>query len=280
MEDILLPCGQCIGCKLLRSMSWAARCQHEISLNQDNCFITLTYNDKNLPDDNSLCKKHFQTFMKKFRTEISPLKIRYFMAGEYGDETWRPHYHAIIFNFNFPDRIQANQGTENPYYISSFLSSLWKKGNHIITDANYETAAYVARYCTKKITGEKAHDHYNRLIIDWNEFTGEIFNYQESQLLPEYSASSNRPAIGKEWYEKYKTDCYPSDFLIVSGRKQPIPKYYDKLLEREDEYLYALQKGKRKIQAALHPQETTFERLDQRNKCKVQQANTLMRNKI
>lgn len=281
MEEIKLPCGQCIGCRLLRSVSWAARCMHEIQLHEENCFITLTYDDEHLPDDYSLRKEDFQKFLKRLRKEIYPRKIRYFMCGEYGDDSWRPHYHAIIFNYSFPDkqRVQIRE-VENPYYISDQLSSLWPYGYHMVAEANFDTAAYVARYCTKKITGEKAESHYNRVITDWNEFTGEITHFQEVDLVPEYATQSKRPAIGKDWYQRYKGDCFPSDFLIVDGRKVPVPRYYDKLLEREDEYLLALQKQKRKFKAIERAEDNTFYRLYQRQIAKEAQTKTLKRNKI
>jgi len=281
MEELDVPCGQCIGCKLLRSIAWASRCMHEIQLHEQNCFITLTYDDEHMPSDYSLRKEDFQKFMKRLRHAIKPRKIRYFMCGEYGEESWRPHYHAIIFNYSFPDKLRVQmREVENPYYISTELSSLWPYGHHIIAEANFDTAAYVARYCTKKITGEKAHDHYNRIILDWNEFTGEIFHYQEVDLEPEYATMSKKPAIGKEWFDKYKSDCYPSDFLIVDGRKVPIPKYYDKLLEMENAYLLKQQKAVRKVNAMLHPEENTFMRLYQREKAKKAQIKSLARNKI
>ena len=254
---------------------------HEIQLHDDNCFITLTYDDEHMPSDYSLRKEDFQKFLKRLRDHIKPKKIRYFMCGEYGEDSWRPHYHAIIFNYDFPDKLRVqSKEVDNPYYISPELSSLWPYGYHIIAEANFDTAAYVARYCTKKITGDKAETHYHRTILDWNEFTGEIYHYEEVQLEPEYATMSKKPAIGKEWFDKYKTDCYPSDFLIVDGRKVPIPKYYDKLLEIENEYLLKQQKAVRKVKAMLHPEEQTFMRLYQREKAKKAQFNTLKRNKI
>lgn len=280
-EAIKLPCGQCIGCKLLRSVNWAIRCEHEMTLHDDNCFITLTYDDKHLPNDHSLNKPHFQNFLKRFRKDISPKKIRYFMCGEYGDETWRPHYHAIIFGYDFPDKIRVqSKDVMNPYFLSAQLSSLWTKGNHMIANATFETAAYVARYCTKKITGEKAEEHYRRTIMDFNEVTGELYEYLEADLEPEYATMSRRPGIGKDWYEQFKMDCYPSNFLVRNGSKLPIPRYYDKLLEREDEVQHAFIKGKRKVAAMLRKEDSTPDRLRARELCKTKQAETLTRSKI
>ena len=291
IEKIQLPCGQCIGCKTIRSLSWALRCTHEMSLHDRNCFITLTYDDKHLPqnyslDDPSLRKvgkSPFQLFIKRFRKSISPIKIRYFMCGEYGDDSWRPHYHAIIFGYDFPDKIRV-QSTDvaNPYFISPLLSKLWPMGFHIIAEANFDTAAYVARYCLKKITGENAVSHYYRSIVDgFNPYTGEFDSWREVELVPEYATMSRRPAIGKGWYEKFKMDCYPSDYLIVDGRKVPIPKYYDKLLELEDEYTHAAIKTKRELRIALMDEsEKSRERLKQKEAVKKAQSQSLTRIKI
>lgn len=289
MERIQLPCGQCIGCKLLRSIAWASRCMNEMQQHDESCFITLTYDDEHLPynlslpsvDERKEGKADFQKFFRDLRYAISPAKIKYFLCGEYGDESWRPHYHAIIFGYAFPDRVQVQaQDVSNPYFISPTLSGLWPYGYHIIAEANFDTAAYVARYCTKKITGDKADGHYHRTILDWNEFTGEIFEYRETQLEPEFATMSRRPAIGKEWFSRWKNDLYPSDFLIVDGRKVPVPRYYDKLLEMEDEYKLQQQKAVRKIKAMENSAETTLARLRTREECKEAQAKTLRRDRI
>lgn len=252
-----------------------------MSLHEDNCFITLTYSDPNLPYDHSLKRSHFVNFMKRLRKKIHPKKVRYFMCGEYGDQSWRPHYHAILFGYNFPDKIRVqSKDVENPYYLSTLLTKLWPLGNHMIADATYETAAYVARYCTKKITGEKAEAHYNRQIMDFNETTGELNSFLETQLEPEYATMSRKPGIGKHWYEKFKQDCYPSNYLVRNGNKLPIPKYYDKLLEREDETKLAAIKMSRKIKAMQNKSDSTLDRLRAREHCKTKQAETLQRNKI
>ena len=290
---------------------------HELQTTENNqaCFITLTYDDNHLPKDHSLNKEHFQDFLKRFRKSINkqygskineegvrvPVNpIRYFMAGEYGDHSWRPHYHAILFGYDFTEPIEYRGElhqerkqlqylqTDNPYYISSYLSALWPFGNHIITNCTYETAAYTARYVVKKVTGEQAEDHYNRFIWEWNEFTGEIYNMQEVNLQPEYATMSRggttskgkAGGIGSKWFEKYKSDCYPSNYLIHNGSKLPIPKYYDTLLEREDETLLAQVKINRELALAARAADLTPEMLKKRLYYKEQQTKTLKRGAI
>jgi len=281
MQDIQLPCGQCIGCRLSRSIMWATRCMHESQLHEANCFITLTYDEHHLPDNHTLDHDYFQKFMKRLRKEISPTKVRYFMCGEYGDDSWRPHFHAILFGYDFPDKIEYTIGeNENPYYISELLYKLWPYGFHTIGECTFETAAYVARYCVKKITGDDAEAHYNRILTDWNEVTGEITFMQEVDLQPEYARMSTNPGIGKEWFNQFKSELYPSNFIITpNGKKVSIPHYYDKLQEDENEFILKQVKQQRKIAAQLHSQENTLLRLRAREFCKKAQAKQLTRNK-
>ena len=159
---VTVPCGRCIGCRLERSRSWAVRCTHEASLYEKNCFITLTYNQENLPLSGTLVVKHFQNFMKKLRRTYGP-GIRFFHCGEYGEQLKRPHYHACLFNHDFPDKQYWKDIRDNKYYLSKSLEEIWGKGFCSITDLTFKTAAYAARYITKKITGEKADTHYETM---------------------------------------------------------------------------------------------------------------------
>jgi len=280
-KELDLPCGQCIGCRLSHANQWAIRCYHESTLHDTNCFITLTYDDKHLPNDYSLRKDHAQKFIKRLRKTLYPKKISYYLCGEYGDTTWRPHFHALIFGYDFPDKIKIqNTEVENPYYLSQTLTKLWNKGNHLIADVSPENCAYTTRYCVKKITGDAQKDHYTRTIIDIEPVTGEVLHYAENvELEPEFALMSRKPAIGKNWYAKYKSDCYPSSYLVTNGKKHGIPKYYDKLLQEEDEARLQQIKLKRKFKAAKRAADQTRARLFEIEKCKTQQQKTLKRNK-
>ena len=116
-----VPCGRCIGCRLDRSRDWALRCVHEASLYEFNCFITLTFDDSKLPTCND-CRKvescvanrdagsslrvcDFQNFMKRLRQFVAPVKIKFFHCGEYGAKLSRPHHHACLFGYDFPDKV-------------------------------------------------------------------------------------------------------------------------------------------------------------------------------
>lgn len=264
-----LPCGQCIGCRLEKSRQWAIRCVHEAQLHKENCFITLTYDDKHLPEDQSLNLKHFQLFMKRLRKQFTGKKIRFFHCGEYGDINKRPHYHAILFGLDFQDKQLISQREGVDLYTSKTLEKLWKKGYVTLGHVTFESAAYVARYITKKVTGEDAENHYKIL----NTSTGEL-----TSIEPEYATMSRRPGIGKQWIEKYQDDIYPKDFTTIRGKKIKPPKFYDKYLEETHSELYEKIKGARIRQAKKHPENNTYERLEVREKCKKIQVKQLKRN--
>ncbi|AJK28310.1 putative replication initiation protein [Eel River basin pequenovirus] len=262
-----LPCGQCIGCRLEKSRQWAMRCMHEASLHDDNCFITLTYNDENLPENGSLDVSHFQKFMKRLRERIG-VSIRFFHCGEYGDTTLRPHYHALIFGYDFPDKTLWSIRNGNRLYVSPFLDKVWKKGHTSVGSLTFESAAYVARYAMKKVTGEQAQEHYR--IADPK--TGEVFD-----RLPEYTTMSLRPAIAAGWYKSFKSDVYPRDYVVVNGVKVKPPRFYDILYEIDDPPSFEKIKRARKRAALLHKQNNTPERLRVRERVLKAKISTLKR---
>lgn len=263
----LLPCQRCIGCRLERSRNWAARILHEAQLHADNMFITLTYNDEHLPPGGTLIKKDFQDFMKRLRKGRAPL--RYFHCGEYGDDNKRPHYHAILFGVAFADqKIHRRNDQGDRIYTSETLAKLWGKGFVEIGDVTFSSAAYVARYCVKKINGPQSLSHYR--VVDLG--TGEITDRE-----PEYGTMSLKPGIGAGWFDKFKTDAYPSDFIIVQGKKMKPPKYYDQLLEREDPALLEVMKETRRAYGDRQSHNNTTARLRVRETVKRAAISTLKR---
>jgi len=261
-----VPCGQCIGCRLERSRQWAIRCSHEASLHQNNCFITLTYDNKHLPKSGSLTKTHFQKFMKRLRKKFGK-GVRYYQCGEYGEQFHRPHYHACLFNFDFPDKTLWKQVRGNKLYHSPILQKIWGKGFCSIGEVTFESAAYVARYITKKINGDLAEDHYSYV----NAY-GEIKSRQ-----PEYTTMSRKPGIGKNWLEKYITDVYPSDFVVMRNKKMRPPRYYDSLYEiKYPEFLKKI-KNARKREGLKHSDNNTYERLKVREEVQLSKFKQLKR---
>jgi len=270
LRQLELPCGQCRGCRLERSRQWAIRCMHEASLYKNNCFITLTYNDDHVPEDYSLKYGDFQKFMKRLRKRFTGIQpsatpgsgdkypIRFYMAGEYGENFGRPHFHACLFNIDFQDKVLW-QKTESgsKIYRSAALEELWPFGYSSIGDVNFQSAAYVARYIMKKVTGDMADQHYEEV----NFSTGEII-----KRTPEFNKMSLKPGIGADWLQRYKEDVYPHDYVIVNGKKCKPPKFYDKKYSEEFPWEFDQIAFEREMQARLRILDNSPERLEVKEK--------------
>jgi len=266
-EALKLPCGQCVGCRLERSRQWAIRCMHEAQCHKENSFITLTYNNENLPADKSLCLRDFQLFMKKLRKKRG--FVRFYHCGEYGPTLGRPHYHACIFGLDWPDKKLFKIINGERLYVSEELTTLWGKGHATTGTVTFESAAYVARYIMKKVNGDAAKDHYDRIDPE----TGEI-----TRLKPEYTTMSRRPGIGSDWFDKYHTDVYPHDRVIVRGRAMRPPKFYDTRYEILDPISFDQLKQNRILNAKNHIDNNTPDRLQTRERVQLASLKNLPRN--
>jgi len=241
-------------------------------MHQDNYYLTLTYAPEHLPMHGTLKHKDFQSFMKRYRKKyvryaynlakgkteaVNP--IRYYMCGEYGETTFRPHYHAAIFGHAFTDlEYLGKSASGSPMWRSPQFGDLWPLGHHTIQQLTFSSAAYIARYIMKKITGPEAPEYYTRhdpITDQWVE------------VEPEYNRMSTNPGIGKSWFDEFhQTDAYSKDHLVHDGRKLPIPRYYDKLLGKENEKALRKVKQSRKAKAAERSADNTWERLATREK--------------
>ena len=241
-EHIRVQCGRCIGCRMNYAQEWAIRISHEVQTHEQEgkqcIFLTLTYNETFLPDNESISKKSIQLFMKRLRKKFPKQCIRYYAVGEYGEKTKRPHYHMILFNSPFQDfKLWKLTKTGYPLYTSPTLDDLWscpktkeQYGYANFGSVTYESAAYVARYSTKKQYGASAKEHYEHVTR-----YGELVN-----LEPEFALMSQKPRIGEKWLRKYATDIFPSDFCLrhstKSGKKliTKVPTAYFRMLEELD----------------------------------------------
>jgi hypothetical protein len=257
-RPITLPCGNCIGCRLDKARTWALRNYHESQMSSGSCFITLTFGDeatidnvfrldqfKNLSRNakfkearkrvNTLVRGDFSAFIKRLRKELREgyeyydengirrffrlrRGLRFYACGEYGDLNFRPHYHALIYNFDFPGKKYIATERGNVYWTHPVLERAWGYGFVYISDFTINTSSYVSRYVTKKING--------RLKDEW--YRG---------LEPEYQVCSNRPGIGRSWFDKFHKDVYPTDEVLYPTRKgkqvkMKPPKYYDALYDK------------------------------------------------
>ncbi|ALS03507.1 VP4 [Gokushovirus WZ-2015a] len=250
-----IPCGNCIGCRLDYSRTWADRCMLEMVDHDNSYFLTITYDDIHVPRTEyidydtgaiepvmTLRKRDWQLFMKRLRKAYSKKydnKLRFYMAGEYGDQSARPHYHAIVFGLSLDDLQFYKFDGEFRYYTSEFLQKCWtddegnSKGYIVVAKANWQTCAYTARYVTKKLKGKAA------------QF------YKDYNIEPEFALMSRRPGIARNYFDEHGTALFDYDSIYLAtengSREIRPPKYFKNLLDKVDSDLYNLNKEKNKI---------------------------------
>lgn len=218
-----------------------------------NSFLTLTYRDDSLPVDKSLHVKHWQDFAKRLR-KTHP--FRFFHCGEYS-ASWRPHYHAACFGQDFIEDREFYRETESGHQIhtSATLDKAWGHGQCFIGELTFESAAYVARYVMKKMNGDRKWDHYGYTV---DTKTGELLG---TVLKPEYTTMSRSPGLGKTWIDKFMSDVYPSDFVIINGHAARPPKFYDTQYAKTDSAGWRKILKKRMLQGDKYADDQTPERL-------------------
>ena len=290
-EIQLVPCGKCEHCRVNQSRDWATRVFHEMQINPIGCFVTLTINDASMIKKSftrqekrngkeveveypaySVYPRTLQLFIKRLRKAIAIKegrkkhyqKFKYLACGEYGESYLRPHYHLVIMGYDFPDKKHWQVSDSGaPIYRSRLLESTWTYGYSSIGEANWRTAAYIARYTLKKRKDPQA---YQRI----NTETGEIHN-----LRPEFLLMSK--GIGQDWWNKYRVDT-DKDYLIVDGDKTVrVPRYYDKLREKFDSESLAEIKAEREKEAIKRQAEDIDTRKLARREVKAAQVKMLKR---
>lgn len=248
VKSLWLSCEQCAGCRLRRSREWALRCMHEAQNHELNSFVTLTYAES----PSSLVYRDFQLFMKRLRkAHRSP--VRFFMCGEYGDQNWRPHFHALLFGVGFTDRkYLGTTGAGFKLFRSAGVERLWPYGMSSVGDVSFQSAGYVARYAFKKITGQAAVEHYACVDVE----TGEVL-----RRVPEFAHMSLKPGIGSVWYNDYKSQTFPRDYVVMRGKKFSVPRYYKRKFKRESPADAEWLEYQREQDALRYLEDNTAERL-------------------
>lgn len=218
---VVIPCGKCFGCLMTRAFYWSVRCTCESLFYDESYFVTLTYDNENLPFDRELCRAHFQSFMKRLRWHFRDYKLKVFYCGEYGDKRHRPHYHAIIFGLPlkkenvvvFPADV-SKRGNIN--YACPLLDKIWQKGFTRVGTFTHHSASYVAQYTLKK------HD-------------ASMSAFLSRKRVKPFVGASNRNAIGFDFFMKYHSEIYrrgffrPFDDSDVVVRNLP---YFTRLLQK------------------------------------------------
>lgn len=253
-RPLSLPCNKCIGCKMERARMWSVRICHEASLYDGNWFVTLDYAPESLVSP-SLEYRDFQLFMKRLRKEWRGIHaspngkhpIRFFVAGEYGAQYQRPHWHVILFNVDIPDKVKFCNET----FRSSTLERLWGKGHAVIGSVTPRSAAYVAGYTLFK----KGHAAEYEDMVDVS--TGEVMSRRQ-----EFVRMSTDPGVGFWWYEKFKADLFPGDRAVMSeGGIYKVPRFYMSKFELSNPADAEEVKYERYLRALEHVDDGTPERL-------------------
>ena len=246
---ILVPCGHCIGCRLDYSRQWAERCIHEASSHEFNYFLSLTYDEDNIPIGSkgipTLIKDEISAFMKRLRKYLGP-DIRYFGCGEYGDLSKRPHYHIILFNCKLDDLqerhpikvdgkvkwiYQYDDSGEKLLFSPTVYKAWQGRGTAQIGQVTFESCAYVSRYIVKKQLGVTSSQ------------------YADCGIIPPYVRMSLKPGIGYSWYKEHFEQIYLYDNYILKRGDKAVPvkpgRYCDRLLQDVDQQRFYDLKEKR-----------------------------------
>lgn len=213
---INVPCGKCAACLARKRSDWSFRLHHEVKCSSSCYFITLTYDDLNVPietcADNKVhevvSKEDVQLFMKRLRKSIEPYKIRYFLVSEYGPKTLRPHYHMLLFNFPL----------ELKHKLTDYVYSAWSFGFIRCDPVTPARIHYVTSYC-----------------LD--------YALLPSYLPKNFMLCSRRPGLGSAYLDNDKFVKYHHDTLDGFGHistngthiKTKLPRYLSDKLFSDDE---------------------------------------------
>lgn len=238
-QPIQLPCGKCILCREEHARQWAVRITNEASLWPLNSFVTLTYDDEHLPANEQLNYKDLQDFWKRLRKRVGPL--RYYSVGEYGDKTNRPHYHACIFGHAFEQDRTILRTTPYLLWTNPTLLETWGNGHVSVGALTFQTAQYTASYVTKKLGYKHRYTQLDResgQLVDMVQPRAFISNGGGRQ-------TGRQAAIGKLFLEKHGDNIYAHDRVVINGKPQKPPRYYDNWLKKRSEIALQMVKDQR-----------------------------------
>jgi len=236
-KEVNLPCGVCFGCRMDNSRMWSLRMMHQAKFSSSSYFVTLTYSPEHMPLHGDLNYDHLQDFWKKARHSFQGSEqLRYFACGEYGDQSLRPHYHFAGFDWNIKDLRLFKNTDHGSYFLSDDLASCWGFGHVIVAPLEYQSAAYVARYVTKKMRGKNL-----RFLADEyaDPVTGEVPSYKVERAF-------QSQGLGLKWYQANQQEVWDLDGCLYDNKYMVSPpRYYFKQLEKADPEKAAAIKHKR-----------------------------------
>jgi len=252
-SDVPAPCRDCIACRVNRKRLWQHRLILELKAHEKACFITLTYDEENLPLSGSVSKREVQLFNKNLRDKFPPRSLRYYAVGEYGDQSWRPHYHIAYFGLTCEtlgncnnikktiiEREQKRYHTdqvEPEWYIDKVcdtcqkIEKSWNRGFIDVSPLNATTAAYICGYTVKKMTK----DTDPRLARDHNVYLAPEFSLQSQNI-----GLEGLKIILDEWkqnphFERFLTETGDVPYSLThDGKSYPLGRH---LREKARQYL-------------------------------------------
>lgn len=207
--DQIFDCGKCLHCRKAKSQELAMRCVLHSSLYRENCFLTLTYDEKKEGYHNELQYKDIQLFKKSLRRQMDyhqNKKIQIFNVHEYGKNR-KKHWHLVVFNYTPEDRALFTSKNGIPLYSSESLASLWGHGFITIGDVSEASALYQAQYTQKDFKNGNAGSKQRK-------------------------AKSNHSAIGKEWFLQNYEQVLKLGYVPFNGQKRKVPRYFEKLAHK------------------------------------------------
>jgi len=212
---MFVPCGKCMSCRVARTREWTTRIYHEMGYWSKKCFVTLTYDDENLPEDVSISRRELQLWLKRLRKN-SGKEIRYYACGEYGESFDRPHYHAILFGI----------GSESV----DLIREAWGKGFVKVGSVTRDSIQYVAGYVRKKLNGEKAEEVYKGRQGPFqlqSKCLGLKFALENAeQIQRDLGVSINGQHVGLPRYYRRKLDISQEDLMARSEKSESETRAY------------------------------------------------------
>lgn len=263
-EEILVPCGNCFRCRDRRSNDWIYRLLQEDKRAISSFFVTLTYDNANVPlsqsgllslkyDDVTKFFKRLRYYQTQYRKKWYPEidhdpKIRYYLVGEYGGRTDRPHYHAVVFNV----------------LDAGLFFDAWTAGSVHVGSVSGDSIAYTTKYVMKPqripmFQGDDRVREQSRMSkhIGDNYLTEQMKKWHQQDIERVYVQDGQyKKAMPRYYRDKIYTDTEReqqkfiaedkaeeqffelSDRLEKTGYRMNIHEYIDHIRKKERRKLY------------------------------------------
>lgn len=225
-DGLLVPCGKCMYCRIQARENWTLRILHEINYWKESMFLTLTYDEENVPKDGSLLKSDLQKFFKRLRKNLDnnydKRKIAYFACGEYGEERGRPHYHVLLFGLDHRND-EHKQLIKDSWNKCDWVKLSFNPKKKPFGDISRNSIRYVVGYMEKSIKGNWKKYAYNKIE--------EPFHLLSKGIGKRY-AIENRELLQEE------------GFCPVGKGKKKIPRYYSEVADISREKMQELAREK------------------------------------